>query len=360
MADPGAPGDGQGAAHAEHDPELVAALLDRDPAEADLAPGAALLESCAACRALLGDLRALATAMAELPVPVRARDFTLTPETASRLSAVPAGEPLATGARLTGEMTHSTPRHEAHDRLLIASLVDRSISDAERDRAEAQLTTCAACAQLHEDLVALAAATRALPVPQRTRDFTLVPSEAARIRGSRWRRLVAAFGSTRDVFSRPLAIGLTTLGVAGLLVASVPMPFGAGGATAERAAVPIEAATEDGAAGSASGDYSSPQSSAAPPLPGESGPAIAAAGPSAEPSGAAEAAPEQLEPDVLFQGGELSPLPGEPDANRNLSQTGFDASESGPSPMFVVAGLLLLMGLGLFGLRWTARRLGDG
>jgi hypothetical protein len=28
--------------------------------------------------------------------------------------------------------------------------------------------------------------------------------------------------------------------------------------------------------------------------------------------------------------------------------------------MFIVAGLLLMLGLGLFGLRWTARRLGDG
>ena len=37
-----------------------------------------------------------------------------------------------------------------------------------------------------------------------------------------WRRFVAAFGSPRDVFSRPLAVGLTTLGLAGLLLASAP------------------------------------------------------------------------------------------------------------------------------------------
>lgn len=359
MADAGAPGDGLGGAHAEHDPELVAALLDRDPSVAEQAAGAALIESCAACRTLLDDLRALTVATADLPVPARARDFTLTPATAARIRAVPAGEPLAAGARLTGEMIHSTPTHEAHDRLLVASLVDRSIGDAERARAEAQLASCAACAQLHDELVAIAVATRALPVPARTRDFTLTPADAARLRGSWWRRLIAAIGSTRDVFSRPLAIGLTTLGVAGLLVSTVPMPFGAGGATAERAAAPIGAATEDGTAGSAAGDNFTMQSSAAPALPGESGPAMAATGPSPEPSVVAEAAPEDLEPDVLFGGGETSPLPGEPDANRNAHQTGFDASGSGPSPMFIVAGLLLMMGLGLFGLRWTARRLGD-
>jgi hypothetical protein len=87
---------------------------------------------------------------------------------------------------------------------------------------------------------------------------------------------------------------------------------------------------------------------------------MAATGPSPEPSVVAEAAPEDIEPDVLFQGGETSPLPGEPDANRGLYQTGFDASGSAQSPMFIVAAFLLLMGLGLFGLRWTARRLGDG
>lgn len=360
MADAGAPGGGLDQAHAEHDPERIATLLDRDLSEAEQAAGAALVESCAACRTLLDDLRALTVATADLPVPVRVRDFSLTPAIAASIRALPAREPLAAGARLTGEMIHSTPTHEAHDRLLVASLIDRSISDAERARAEAQLASCAACAQLHEELVALALATRALPVPARTRDYTLTPADAARLRGSPWRRLIGAIGSTRDVFSRPLAIGLTTLGVAGLLVATVPMPFGAGGATAERATAPIGAATEDGAAGSAPGDTSTTQSSAAPAVPGESGPAIAAAGPSAEPSVAAEAAPEDLGPDVLFGGGEFSPLPGEPDAQRNLYQTGFDTSGPGPSPMFIVAGVLLLMGLGLFGLRWTARRLGDG
>ncbi len=33
---------------------------------------------------------------------------------------------------------------------------------------------------------------------------------------------------------------------------------------------------------------------------------------------------------------------------------------SGLSTLIVVAGILLIIGLGLFGLRWTARRLGDG
>jgi len=349
-------------AHAGHDPELIAALLDRDLPEADQAAGVALTEICTECRSLLSDLRALAVATVEVPTPARPRDFTLSHESVARRSAVQAGEPVAAGARLTGEMIHSTPNHEAHDRLLIACLVDRSISDTERALAEAQVAACPACARLHEELVVLATAIRALPVPSRTRDFTLTPADAARLRASRWRRLIAAIGSTRDVFSRPLAIGLTTLGLAGLLVATVPMPFGSGGATSAERSSPIGAATEDSTAGSGSGENFAAQASAAPPE--SSGPAMAAPGPSAAPSVAAEAAPaaspEALPPDVLFEGGESSPLPGEPDGSRNLYQTDLDSGGFAPSEMSIVAGLLLLLGLALFGLRWTARRLGDG
>jgi anti-sigma factor RsiW len=350
--------------HTDHDPELVAALLDRDLSEADRAIAVARTASCTGCRALLAELMALAAATAALPQPTRPREFTLSADTAAQLRRDRVREPLPAGARLTGEMTHSTQNHEAHDRLLIASLVDRSISDSERSIAERQLNACPACAQLREELVALAAAMRALPVPARKRDFTLTRADAPRLRVSGWRRLVAAIGSTRDVFSRPLAIGLTTLGLAGLLVATVPMPFGTGGATSAERLLPIGAA-EDNSDGSATGEEFPTQALEAQPVPEESGPAVAAAGPSAAPSGAGEAAPDpspgDLAPDVLFEGGDTSPLPGEPDSGRNLSSVGFE-NDGGfmPSLMFLVAGLLLLTGLGLFGLRWAARRLGDG
>ncbi len=209
-------------------------------------------------------------------------------------------------------------------------------------------------------------------MPARARDFTLSEADAARLRGSAWRRVIAAIGSSRDVFSRPLAIGFTTLGLAGLLVATVPMPFGSGTGGAAQRLAPVGAPVGDNAAGSEANPEFMTQASGAPasgapaygaPLdPADSGPAIAAAGPSAAASGATEAAPAppgNVEPEILFDGGE--PLPGELDANRQL-----DAGEFGSdgafvaSPMLIVAALLLLLGLGLFGLRWTARRLGDG
>lgn len=363
MADQDLPTNVHDPEHAEHDPELIAVLLDQKAPDAERANAQARTETCSDCRALLADLVSLAAATVALPTPTRPREFTLTPDVAARLRRDVAGELTPAADRLSREMIHSTSGHAAHDRILIASLVDRSIGDAERALAERQVDDCRACAQLHEELVALAMATRALPAPARTRDFTLSPDDAARLHGSAWRRLIAAIGSSRDVFSRPLAIGFTTLGLAGLLVATVPMPFGgATGGAAQRLA-PVGAPVGDNAAGSEANPEFMTQASGAPLDPAASGPAIAAAGPSAAPSEATEAAPAAPpeNPDVLFDGAESSQLPGELDASRQLyfDDLGSDGAFVA-SPMLIVAALLLLVGLGLFGLRWTARRLGDG
>jgi cytochrome c551/c552 len=349
--------------HADHDPEVIVALLDRDlPSDARSA-AIAQTEACASCRALLADLRALATAAKDMPAPARARDFTLTPDVASKLRPTVRGELVGVATRLSGEMTYATSGHEAHDRLLIASLVDRSIADPERARALEQVRACGACAELHAELVALSAATKALPTPLRRREFTLSPADADRLRVRGWRRLIAAIGSSRDAFSRPLALGFTTLGIAGLLLSSVSLPFG-GAASGQRSLETVGAPVGDSAAGSATQEFAA-EASGAPVAPEASGPAMAAAAPSSAPSEAAQpvpaASPGEVPPDVLFEGGESSPLPGEPAADRSIFNTAFDQSgSSGPSPMFVVAAALLVIGLGLFGLRWTARRLGDG
>ena len=349
--------------HADHDFERVVALLDDDLAPAEREAAIAQTESCSACRALLDDLRVLAAATAALPTPVRTRDFFLTPEMVEGLRQTVEGEPARPGARLREEMIPATSRHETHDRLLIASLVDRSITEPERALAEAQLEACAACAELHAELVALSEATRSMPVPARTREFTLNQADAERLRVRGWGRLMAAIGSSRDAFSRPLALGFTTLGIAGLLLSSVPLPSG-GAASGERTVETIAAPAGDSAAGSATQEFAA-EASAAPIAPDASGPAMAAAGPSAAPSEATQAAPaaspDEMDPEVLFQGGEPSALPGEPPADRSLYTTAFDQDGAfTPSPMFLFAALLLAIGLGLFGLRWTARRLGDG
>ena len=348
--------------HDEHDPELIAALLDRDLPDADRSLAAVRVAACPACATLHEDLLALAKATLELPTPPRHRDFTLTAEVAAALARMAPEEPVPVGARLTREMNDSRSTHSTHDRLLIASFVDRSVTDDERARAEEQLAACQDCEQLYDDLVALSAATRALPVPSRPRDFTLTPTDAERLRVHGWRRLLAAIGSSRDVFSRPLALGLTTLGLAGLLVATIPNALtGLGGAG-------TALSTVGGAGDAAGGNGANPEKLAgqAPATPSAGAEIGAAAAPAAASPAASAAAPApdasvgsgvERQSDNLFVGGESSPLAGEPDS-RDLYGKSLSAEREAPSGMAIVAGLLLLAGLGLFALRWTSRRLG--
>jgi hypothetical protein len=323
-----------------------------------------MVAACHSCAALHADLISLARATVEIPTPARPREFTLTPAMAEALAPETPREPVPAGARLSHDMNDSRSRHAVHDRLLIANLIDRSVDEAERARAEELLAACRECEQLFDDLVALSAATRLMAVPARPRDFTLSAADADRLRIRGWRRLLAAIGSSRDAFSRPLALGLTTLGIAGLLFATIPSVF-TGGPTA----LSTVGDAVDGAAGGAAANPEMAPQASAPAASFESGPAAIAAAPSeAAESPAAEANPqapgetgtERLEEDRLFVGSETSPLAGEPDG-RDLSQPSL--ATDGPfdrSAVMVVAGLLLVAGVGLFLLRWTARRLGDG
>ncbi|HYO43243.1 MAG TPA: hypothetical protein VES19_08610, partial [Candidatus Limnocylindrales bacterium] len=94
---------------------------------------------------------------------------------------------------------------------------------------------CAGCAGLHHDLRAIALALPALPAPVRTRDFRLTSEQAASLRPSGWRRLLAPLAGPRFAFAGPLGTGLATLGIAGFLIAgSVGMPL-AGTAAAPQA-----------------------------------------------------------------------------------------------------------------------------
>ena len=71
--------------HDTHDLELVAAFAAGDAAGADLETATVLVSSCGDCAMLHHDLRAIAAALPELPVPARPRDFRLTPEQAASL-----------------------------------------------------------------------------------------------------------------------------------------------------------------------------------------------------------------------------------------------------------------------------------
>lgn len=353
--------------HDLHDPELIVALLDPDQPGAERAAAQALVAECRSCAALHRDLIALARATVEIPTPARPREFTLSPATAAGLARETSREPVPAGTRLRHDMNDSRSRHAVHDRLLIANLVDRSVDEAERARAEEMLAACRECEQLYDDLVALSAATRAMAVPARPRDFTLTAADAERLRVRGWRRLLAAIGSSRDAFTRPLALGLTTLGIAGLLFATIPSVLIGGGPTSLSA---VGSAIDNGTGGAAANPEMAAQASEAPAA-SEPVSGIAAAPPAATaaPSAAAEAAPvpsgdlgpdSENERDGLFVGGESSPLAGEPESGDAYRTTLPAEAPLDRSTMILVAGLLLVAGLGLLLLRWTARRLGDG
>ena len=113
-------------------------------------------------------------------------------------------------------VTAAIAGHARHDPMRAAEAVDRGA------RPTPVLSLCDRCASLYADLVAL---TTALPLaahPIRRRDFTLSPADARRLRPGGWRGWWSRIGTARDTFTRPLAIGFTTLGLAGLLLTAMP------------------------------------------------------------------------------------------------------------------------------------------
>ena len=112
--------------------------------------------------------------------------------------------------------------HTRHDPLLVAAFAGRDLSGVEAEAARELVDSCTHCALLHADLVTIAAATKDLPAAVRSRDFAISPERAQRLRPTSLRRLVAAFGAPRFSSAAPLGGALATLGLAGLLLGTVP------------------------------------------------------------------------------------------------------------------------------------------
>jgi hypothetical protein len=126
--------------------------------------------------------------------------------------------------------------HAGHDLLQVAEAVDRGA------RLAPILDLCARCAGLYVDLVALTTALPLSALPARPRNFTLTVEDARRLRPGGWRGWWSTVGSARDTLTRPLAVGLTTLGLAGLLLTAAPtLQLGLGGAASSGAAGEIDA-----------------------------------------------------------------------------------------------------------------------
>jgi len=234
--------------------------------------------------------------------------------------------------------------HAAHDPTWMAALASREsdLSPAERSRAQTALESCGPCADLFADLVAISAAIPSAAIPARPRDFTLTPADAARLQPHGLRRLFKAMGSARDGITFPLAMGLTTMGIAGLLLATIPTAFsGAGGATSDTLSAVGEAVPM--------------------PAPASAAPAAsAAAAPAAQATDldrfGSVPTSETTEGGEVFTGDDGDgALEARLDAAATLQAIRDDAT--GRSAILVAAVTLLIAGLGLFLLRWSARRL---
>lgn len=237
---------------------------------------------------------------------------------------------------MTDAHRSSTPAaHAAHDLSNVAALAARAIDLDEKTAATTrrQVAECTACADVLADLLTLQTVLPTTSTPTRPRDFRLTAADAARLQLTGWRRFLGFFGSARDGFSRPLAIGFTTLGLAGLLVATVPsMSVGAGQSTTELSTVGNAVPAASGAPASMD-VYSTERMSM-------EAPAGAAGG----------AGPVDSVDGGVFSGAES-------EATDITSDLAIRDDVTGLSVLFVLGGVLLIAGLGLFGLRWSARRL---
>lgn len=242
-----------------------------------------------------------------------------------------------------------------HDETLVARLAADDLAPRELEVARAQVADCSACAELLADLRSIASATARLPAPQRTRDFRLTEADAARLRPAGWRGLLARLGSPDFAFAKPLAGGLAALGIAGLILASLPSGFGgaassssifngvgesgAGGAASSAAPAPVLVpyASRDGRYDAASGPLVAPGASAGIGVPTEGG---TTKGGSPEPEAAGAPAPSATD--------EGAPV----DPSADLA-----ATAEPPSALLALSVVLLAAAIVLGGLRLIGRRL---
>ncbi|HET9455740.1 MAG TPA: hypothetical protein VFO78_00255 [Candidatus Limnocylindrales bacterium] len=257
-------------------------------------------------------------------------------------------------------MPNDSERHARHDTLLVAAFAAGDLADGERDRAGVLVAECAECRSLHDDLIAIARATAALPAAVRPRDFRIAPEQAARLRPGGWRRFVAAFASPRLAMTRQLGVGLTTLGLAGLLISSIPsLSLGGMAAGASPAPEYFSVDASQGAAPLAS-PAAAPAASAAPAFGPDDGQTLQGSGGVLIPEPVAPAATDAVTSENEGAGGGA-----QRDNAAGVDEGGGaigPATEQGGggSLLPVASAIVLAAGLALLLARRAARRIGAG
>jgi hypothetical protein len=228
--------------------------------------------------------------------------------------------------------------HATHDRLAVAAFAAGDLSGAAVTQATELVTTCEDCGNLLAEIRTIAAATRDLPAPVRVaaRDFRISPDQASSLaRGAAWRRLFRPFGRQGYAAIRPFAATLSTLGVAGLLLAALPLvPFAGGTASMDTVGGGAQVREAPTAAGPEQ-EFRLFASPTVEPVSDEF-PGDAEAGAASEPTD-----------------GELGGAIEAPAATEVLAKERSDP----PAPLLLVSLVFLGAGLGLFLLQRAARRL---
>jgi len=253
------------------------------------------------------------------------------------------------------------PEHTQHDLDLIAGHAAGDLTTTERIRADDLLNSCASCAELRRDLLAIASATRTLPsAAAAPRDFRLTPRQAASLRRGSWlATLLRPFAAPRSTV-RPLAMAFTSLGLAGLLFTNIlPALFGSAASLAPQAGL-------GGAAPAAATAAPAPAPSQAAEFPVAAGPhstsygrELAGGVPTfvADQGGSSGSKSNEATTPSQFAGNENQASgTGQPSDDR-LSVVGRERITQETNPILIGSLILLALGLALFGLRFVARRL---
>jgi anti-sigma factor RsiW len=259
--------------------------------------------------------------------------------------------------------------HASHDLALIAAHAAGDTDVAERERAIALIDACDECARLHADLITLSTAVAAMPAPARPRDFRLTAEQAASLRPTGWRGVLATFSGPRFSFAAPLGTAMATLGLVALLLAGPGLPMTGSSPATDMALGPTR--DQPGPESAAGAAVSSPQAEAASPgtgevpvpaLPTQSGEPDLAAGGNAAASPApggdvAESPAAGTTGPLAGAGSDAANFAPETGAERDVTKT--SSAETSPSTSTVLvagAGIVLLAGLLLVSLRLIARR----
>jgi hypothetical protein len=246
--------------------------------------------------------------------------------------------------------------HTRHDVALIAGHAAGDLVDSERALAETLLATCTPCTELYRDLLTIATSTRALPAPATAnRDFRLAPEQAERLRRGSWLRAALRPFASAHSAARPMATAFTSLGIAGLLVATV-IPGLLGSAASPSSA-------RDALTGAAAASAASAAPAAAPVV-GQGGGPRAAGAPT--PNGgqynvdtAASPAPGTATPGTKDGSASGAPERASGGVDNGTDQSALErAATTSPQNMLLIGSIgLLAAGLVLFGLRFAGRRL---